>query len=161
MSIRAKPKPPRPPRIAVSPDTQPLSDTEMTRIIRKYRYSNFVAKSIGLNRVRMLDIAEICHVNRERLFEIVQGAPLSYKKQKLGPKVKARISRVLRMLEAGLIERKDGVLIFHDAPTKKPETIHRVSFLMTGRPRLIMGAPAAPLPSFSGLFALSPLTRDR
>lgn len=53
----------------------------------------------------------------------------------------ARLDRLLDRIESGIITLVDGKIVEHDEPTRRPDQIHRLQFLNSGRPVLRLGAP--------------------
>lgn len=58
-----------------------------------------------------------------------------------------RLKRLLDQIESGMIELVNGEPVMKEEPTKRPDAIHRVAFLLSGRPVLKVAhkAPEAAL----------------
>ena len=85
---------------------------------------------------QILDMARIWYSDHlpllEGRYEAVRSSPVAL----------ARLQRLLDRIESGMIELVDGEVVEHDEPTKRPDQIHRLQFLNSGRPVLRLGLPA-------------------
>ena len=101
------------------------------------------------------------HAFHGRVHRLVNGREPT----NLGPKVKARLSMALRLVEQGRLvvrNRKDVVLDEADAVPAKPVVVHKVVLMHSGRPKLKIGALKTPPPIavFPRFFTDSPLERS-
>lgn len=85
---------------------------------------------------RILDMARIWYADHLPLLE---GR---YEAMNSSPAALARLQRLLDRIESGMIELVGGQVVEHDTPAKRPDQIHRLQFLTTGRPVLRLGHAA-------------------
>lgn len=136
------------PRMEQDEEFDCMSDEELARLLKKHtgvRGRPLYTTVIGVKAIARLSKAR-------RLGELRNL-------EKCSRATKRRASRILRLIEAGMIVRENGVIVFKETPTLKPVTMHKVSFLMTGRPVLKLSAPAEQTFSFPSYFRNSPLNR--
>jgi hypothetical protein len=88
-------------------------------------------------------IFELAHVYHSDALLLLEGR---YEQMKINKAKIAVLKRLLDQIESGMIELVNGEPVFKEQPTKKPDALHRVSFLMTGRPVLKV-ALTAPEPA--------------
>jgi len=90
-----------------------------------------------------LKIFEVAHVHHADALLLLEGRydAMSINKAKI-----AVLKRLLDQIESGMIELVNGEPVLKDAPTRRPDAIHRVAFLMSGRPVLKV-ALTAPEPA--------------
>ena len=123
--------------------------------VRLLRYKNGVSGfTFGRNKITILDIAKLAVIRRMILYYIMNADFKGDHKNSFGPKRRLRVSRVLVKVDSGLITKKDGKLVYHDAPTKEVPKIGRVKMTISG-PILDARNPerkAGTMPSFLRAF---------
>ena len=85
---------------------------------------------------QILDMARIWYADHLPLLE---GR---YEAVRSSPAALARLARLLDRIESGMIELVGGEIVEHDKPTRRPDQVHRLQFLNSGRPVLRLGQPA-------------------
>lgn len=82
---------------------------------------------------------------RKQLEDWIAGVPTG-----LTPKWHSRVSRLAKMIEFGLVEKRDGKIIFHETPQRKATPMWDLrleTVKVGGRP--VLNAKITPKPAFS------------
>ena len=91
------------------------------------------------NGITLNDITKLTKVHRTQVRAIMDNKlPPPKCKCTFGKTLRRRLSRFLIRAECGMIEKKDGVFIYHTEPTKPMPVVRRVSLGVDG-PKMLPG----------------------
>jgi hypothetical protein len=131
---------------------------EMRRMLRPYRRPKIIGPKYP-NDITLNDITKITKVHRTQVRAILDNkTPPPCCKCTFGKTLRRRLSRFLIKAACGMIEKKDGVFIYHNEPTKPMPIVRRVALGVDG-PKMLPGkqmeAPRT-MPKFLDLFRVAP-----
>jgi hypothetical protein len=121
--------------------------------------AEFVGTKLKLspNKISAFDIHKECRVERTHLRHIINNT-VDKKNRKLGPKLHRRLSTFMIRVQCGMIEKVDGVIIYHKEPTKPMPIVRKVALGLDG-PKMMTGRQLDKpklMPDFSDVFRVKP-----
>ena len=136
---------------------------EIRRMLLTYRVAGRKfggAAAMNKNKISLYDIHKETKVKREMLNWIMDdGVPSPGCKASFGPVLQRRLSRFLIRAACGMIEKRDGQIIYNPEPTKPMPVVRRVSLSLVGPPKMMAGVQMEKprsMPKFIDLFKTAP-----
>lgn len=152
------------PKTPYSEDFDPLPMEELARMLRMHRMVFRKGAKGWKEKISVNDIAKEVKVHHHALACIMQGKemPTKHPGDRIGKRRLQRLSRFLLKAACGMIVKRDGVILYLDAPTKPMPIVRRVE--LGGLTGPVLSKPvqhAAPrsMPKFMEIFRAAPTIR--